>query len=522
MQTLTWLVVVLARSCSVDCQEAPANWFETGSLPELVIELDEQAADSLRDKPRRWVNATLMEKGSDPMPVAVKLKGSAGSFREFDDKPGLTVDVNRVDRKQAFHGLVKFHLNNAVQDETYLQEYLAYEVFRLCGLPAPRVTHARVWIGKKDLGLYVLKEGYDRRFLKRVFTNDPDGNLYDGGVNGDVEDELDRDVGRGPLDYRDLKALAKACRLEPGPERRKQLEECLDVDQFITFMAAEVMIGHWDGYTLNPNNYRVYFPRRTRKAAFIIHGADQVFQEPDAELFQDASGRVAREVLSESIWKDAYRERMRKLLPVFDPPRLLKLLDKKADRLRPLVSRTMSKGFARRLDRHQAGLKERVMERAAYLAAAVHGNWPKPLEIPKGGITLSSLFWRRQSDCDDAIFEGNDGTAKTPFQIRTGGCGHCNASWRTSVLLPRGTYELSARMTTKGVVLSDEEYNPGAGVRISGKEREWIEKGSATNKPVSFTFEIEDDPQEVVLVIELRSAKGEVTFPKESLRLRRK
>lgn len=518
------LLVTLATVVCCPAQEAQAakDWFATGALPELRIELTDEATQSLRDEPRKYARATLIERGRDPIEVAIKLKGSAGSFQELHDKPGITVDVNRIAPKREFHGLTRFHLNNAVQDETYLQEFLTYEAFRMAGLAAPRITHARVRLGDRDLGLYVLKEGYDRRFLKRCFPDDWDGNLYDGGVNGEVHQELDRDVGRGPVDRADLKRLAKACDLPPGAERRAALRASLDVDEFLTFMAAEVMVCHWDGYTLNPNNYRIYFPKKSGRARFLVHGADQTFQDPEADLFGDPRGRVARKVLGEAVWKDAYRKRMRRLLPVFSPAtRLMHRLDAKAARLMPLVKRTMSETFARRLARRHDELRERLLARAEYLTRAVTGDWPKSLEFPEGGLILADRPWRRQSDCSDAIFEGNDGDPKTPLRIRSGTCGHCNASWRTKLRLDRGEYELSATMTMKDVVLSDEEYNPGAGVRISGEERDWIAKGSAVDKRVAFKFEIDDDRTEVVLIVEMRAASGEVRFPKQSIKLRR-
>src|SRR5262249_36204758 len=152
----------------------------------------------------------------------------------------------------------KFHLNNAVQDPTYLHELVGYELFRRTGLPAPRITHAHVFLDGRDLGLYVLKEAYDRRFLAQFFARN-DGNLYDGGVNGDVDKQLGRDSGKGPLDRHDLVALTAACAEADPARRRAALEQCVDIERFLTFMALEALVGHWDGYVSNQNNWRVYF-----------------------------------------------------------------------------------------------------------------------------------------------------------------------------------------------------------------------------------------------------------------------
>jgi spore coat protein CotH len=125
--------------------------------------------------------------------VAVKLKGAAGSFQELDGKPAFTLNVGKFLKGQEFHRLRKFHLNNSAQDESYTSEWLCASICRDLGLPATRVAHARVWLNDRDLGLYVLKEGFDRNFLRRNFTH-PGGNLYDGGFCQEIDAELERDA----------------------------------------------------------------------------------------------------------------------------------------------------------------------------------------------------------------------------------------------------------------------------------------------------------------------------------------
>jgi hypothetical protein len=49
---------------------------------------------------------------------------------EFHEKAGLTVKVDEFTKKPSFHGLGKFYLNNAMQDPTYLNEFVGAEIFR--------------------------------------------------------------------------------------------------------------------------------------------------------------------------------------------------------------------------------------------------------------------------------------------------------------------------------------------------------------------------------------------------------
>ena len=51
----------------------------------------------------------------------------------------------------------------------------------------------------------------------------------------------------------------------------------LDVDQFITFAAIEASIVHWDGYSMNNNNYHVFNNVTRGKLVFMPHGNGQSF-----------------------------------------------------------------------------------------------------------------------------------------------------------------------------------------------------------------------------------------------------
>src|SRR6185369_10064116 len=117
----------------------------------------------LRREPRKYVKATLKEDGKVvARDIGVHIKGAAGSFRGIDDKPGLTLNMNKFGTEARFHGMDKFHLANSVQDPSYLSELLCGELFRAAGVPTSRIGHAVVTINGRGRGLYYVKEGYDR------------------------------------------------------------------------------------------------------------------------------------------------------------------------------------------------------------------------------------------------------------------------------------------------------------------------------------------------------------------------
>ena len=60
--------------------------------------------------------------------VGIHLKGAAGSFRGIDDRPALTLNFDKFQKGQDYHDLDKIHLNNSVQDPSYLNELICSEL----------------------------------------------------------------------------------------------------------------------------------------------------------------------------------------------------------------------------------------------------------------------------------------------------------------------------------------------------------------------------------------------------------
>ncbi|HBH53405.1 MAG TPA: hypothetical protein DDY91_16080 [Planctomycetaceae bacterium] len=520
------------RGLSVDAaRKASDELFDRGLIPELRIEIAEGELQKLRQgatsfvagEIRPYVPATVVEAGGHRYEnVALKLKGSAGSYRPVDDRPAFTINVNKFENDQTFHGLGKFHLNNSVQDPTYIHEWIASELLSEANVPATRVTHARVWLNGRDLGLYVLKSAFDKPFLKRHFGH-AKGNLYEGGFVQDIDIDLEKDLGEDQANRADLKALLAACREPDLAIRWSRLEELLDIEQFLTFMALEMMLGHWDGYTLQHNNYRIFFDARSGKASFLPHGMDQVFGDPNASVINLPSSIAAAAVMNNRIWRARYRERLRELQSLFQPSEeLLKRVDQLHARLRPVLER-MGGQVAKDHDQQVAGLKSRLTARGEGLLRQQTLPDPGPRDFDESG-RLALTEWQPVSETPDAKLEVVP-VNKVPkaFSIQyKSKTGRCNSSWRCKVPLAKGKYTLHARMKTEKIVAAnDQEVDVGAGIRIEGWRRDNVRKGTTTWIPVEFDFAVTDDVRTVEVVLELRARQGQVWFDAGALHLTR-
>lgn len=487
------------------------EFFQKGEIPEIRITLTEKEEQQLRRDLRRYVDITFTENETTTYKnVKMKLKGAAGSFRDLGDRPALTLSMRK--KGERFHGLDKFHLNNSVQDESYLNELISSQLCHEAGLPAARTSHARVWLNGRDLGFYVLKEGMDEEFLKRHYKN-AKGNFYEGAFCADVDAPLEKEFGEGPDDRSDLKELIDACREGDQAKRWQLMEEKVAIDEFLTFVAMELMMCHWDGYCQNRNNYRVYFHGDDRKVCFLPHGMDQMFGDINFSVFHVPGPIVANSVLQNPAVQTRYRQRVRELLPLFAPEKLHEKIDAAHARIRPVLA-SIHEDRARQFDARAQDFKNRIANRSQAIKA----------QFPPEPISFNSESWaliedwtaRPQGDAKLEILE-KDG--KKVLSLLPGPSNQVQASFRTKVFLARGRYRLEGKVKTSDVVASSDERGYGAGLRLSGGVRKNNVTGTTDWQVISHEFEITQDLQQVELIAELKSSAGSSEFDQSSLRI---
>jgi hypothetical protein len=273
-------------------------------------------------------------------PVGVRKKGFLGSLDE--QKPSLKIKISEYVEGQRFRGQKKITLNNSIQDRSLIHQCLGYQLFAAAGVPSSRCNFARVSVNGEDLGVYVNVEGIDKRYLGRRF-GDNDGNLYEGNL-ADFRDgwivNFERKTNEEDADRADLDAVAAAV---AGADPLAALESVVDVDGFYSFWAIESLVGHFDGYAGNTNNYYVYFDPETGRASFLPWGIDMILGPPPGvppeefpipPIFGRSSIPVA--ILTDPAGRAAFADRYREIVDqVWDETALLA----EVDRMEALIGR---------------------------------------------------------------------------------------------------------------------------------------------------------------------------------------
>jgi hypothetical protein len=262
-----------------------------------------------------YYRADVVIDGREIKSVGVRKKGSVGSRTSV--RPSLKINLNKYVKGQEFAGLEMITLNNLLRDPTKAQQFLVYEFMSKAGVPTPRSNLARVVVNGEDLGLYGHAESIDKRFIKRHFEN-TDGDLYESEYEDFTRNGFDHKWGK-EVERTHLHKLVDLLR-NPGPVSLQGIEELVDLDSFITFWAAEVLIGSPDCYSAGHNNFFVYRNPKSGKFHFLPWGQDGAFSDPGPNLPKSSPKSVKAEgILCRQLWKlpeirVRYRKEMQRLL----------------------------------------------------------------------------------------------------------------------------------------------------------------------------------------------------------------
>ncbi|MBR3421134.1 MAG: CotH kinase family protein [Ruminococcus sp.] len=112
--------------------------------------------------------------------VGIRGKGntSLSSVKNMDsERYSFKIEFDQYDSTKSYHGLDKLCLNNIIQDNTYMKDYLAYKLMYDFGVDAPLCSYVYITVNGEDWGLYLAVEAIEDSFLTRNYGSNY-GDLY--------------------------------------------------------------------------------------------------------------------------------------------------------------------------------------------------------------------------------------------------------------------------------------------------------------------------------------------------------
>ena len=96
--------------------------------------------------------------------VAIRAKGNTSLSNVSSmnsDRYSFKIEFDHYDSAFSYHGLDKLSLNNVIQDNTFMKDYLTYRMMNEFSVPAPLASFAYITVNGEDWGLYLAVEGVE-------------------------------------------------------------------------------------------------------------------------------------------------------------------------------------------------------------------------------------------------------------------------------------------------------------------------------------------------------------------------
>ncbi|MCI8610745.1 MAG: spore coat protein CotH [Clostridiales bacterium] len=155
--------------------------------------------------------------------VAIRAKGNT-SLTQVEsygnDRYSFKIEFDHYDSTKSYYGLDKLSLNNIIQDNTYMKDFLTYQMMQRLGADAPLCSYVNITVNGENWGLYLAVESIEEAFLERNYGSDY-GELY-------KPDSMSMGGGRGNGDKFDMADWAAESNEETISEIKDALEKMDD------------------------------------------------------------------------------------------------------------------------------------------------------------------------------------------------------------------------------------------------------------------------------------------------------
>lgn len=202
--------------------------FDTSKVHTLDILMEDWEGFLDNCRSEEYYECNVVIDGEAFKNVAIRGKGNT-SLTQVEsygnDRYSYKIEFDHYDNALTYHGLDKLCLNNIIQDNTYMKDYLTYQMMGDMGVAAPLCSYVYITVNGEDWGLYLAVEAVEDSFLQRNYGKNygelykPDSMKMGGGRGNGKEFDMDKF-----LDEEDESFI-------PGQEERPGQNEAPDMEQ---------------------------------------------------------------------------------------------------------------------------------------------------------------------------------------------------------------------------------------------------------------------------------------------------
>ncbi|APO46039.1 spore coat protein CotH [Paenibacillus xylanexedens] len=163
----------------------------------ISIDVDEEAWKKMLDTAteEQYISANITINGTTIENVGIRPKGNS-SLRQVagddtTDRYSFKIKFDEYVKDQTWMGLDKLVVNNMISDNSYMKEYLSYDIMSYIGVDAPLFAFSDISVNGETWGLYLAVEDIDSGYLARakndvgeLYKPNNDDNMGPGGMGG--------------------------------------------------------------------------------------------------------------------------------------------------------------------------------------------------------------------------------------------------------------------------------------------------------------------------------------------------
>ena len=154
--------------------------FDTSMVHTIEIEMEDWDSFLEGCTDEEYVSCSLVIDQEACKNVAIRAKGNTSltSVASYgNNRYSFKVEFDHYDQSNTYYGLDKLCLNNIIQDNTYMKDYVTYQMMSGFGVDSPLCSYVYLTVNGEDFGLYLAVEGVEESFLERNYGRDY-GELY--------------------------------------------------------------------------------------------------------------------------------------------------------------------------------------------------------------------------------------------------------------------------------------------------------------------------------------------------------
>lgn len=184
--------------------------------------------------------------------VKVKYKGSSSRIYP---KKSWGIDFGNDNN---YFGVSRINLHSDYKDYSFLRNFLILKLFNHFNIAAPQIQHTTLDVNGSPFGIYTQVEQIDNDFLQRnsletlaLYKANNHGGLMAPSVKDDDYHEIWQDIAGTDKSFTGLKKYLNQCLYWTKDEFNNNIENTVDIDNYITFFAIHFVFTSMDNFTKN-------------------------------------------------------------------------------------------------------------------------------------------------------------------------------------------------------------------------------------------------------------------------------